>query len=174
MINTNNQNNTKESILYNNILLLSRNELLYTKFNLSDTFQNRIHLIFIHISFLFAKIKLSNSEQKYKAFSQKLFDFIFRQVEINMREVGYGDVSVNKNMKSLIKSFYNILLYCEKYKNKTNESKNNFFLKYLKFNNAKKTPNNEVISKYFNKFETFCFVLKDDSVLQGKINFNYN
>ena len=44
---------SQEATLYNNILLLSRNKLFYTKFDLIDTFQNRIHLIFIHISFLF-------------------------------------------------------------------------------------------------------------------------
>ena len=44
---------SQESNLYNNILLLSRNELFYTKLDLTDTFQNRINLIFIHISFLF-------------------------------------------------------------------------------------------------------------------------
>ena len=53
-------NNNHETILYNNIVSLSRNKILYTKFMLSDTFQNRIHLIFIHISFLFIKIKASN------------------------------------------------------------------------------------------------------------------
>ena len=51
------QTNTKEYILYNKILLLSRNKLFYTKFGLADTFQNRIHLIFLHTSFLFVKIK---------------------------------------------------------------------------------------------------------------------
>ena len=43
------QVNTKEKILYKNLLLLSRNTLFYTKFDLEDSFQNRIHLIFIHI-----------------------------------------------------------------------------------------------------------------------------
>ena len=43
------QINEQKDILYNNILLLSRNSVFYTKFNLNDTFQNRIHLIFIHI-----------------------------------------------------------------------------------------------------------------------------
>ena len=51
------QNSTKESILYSNILLLSRNIIFYTKFDLGDTFQNRIHLIFLHISFIFNKVK---------------------------------------------------------------------------------------------------------------------
>ena len=58
------QNNSQESILYNNILLLSRNKLFYTKFELSDTFQNRIHLIFMHISFIFSKIKHDKEKKK--------------------------------------------------------------------------------------------------------------
>ena len=68
------KNNTKENILYNNILLLSRNKLFYTKFGLADTFQNRIHLIFLHISFLFVKIKQNKQNQLFKIFNQKMFD----------------------------------------------------------------------------------------------------
>ena len=65
---------SQEATLYNNILLLSRNELFYTKFDLSDTFQNRIHLIFIHISFIFIKTKIDMKDNEYKTFYQKLFD----------------------------------------------------------------------------------------------------
>ena len=102
------QINTKEKILYNNILLLSRNILFYTKFDLEDTFQNRINLIFIHISFIFMKIKHNSSNNKCKIFYQNLFDLVFKQIEFNMRELGHGDVSVNKNMKYLVKTFYNV------------------------------------------------------------------
>ena len=73
------QNNSQESILYNNILLLSRNKLFYTKFELSDTFQNRIHLIFMHISFIFVKIKHEKEKRKYEIFYQSTFDLIFRE-----------------------------------------------------------------------------------------------
>ena len=53
--------NTQEDILYNNILSLSRNKLFFTKFCLADSFQNRIYLIFIHISFLFTySLKIKN------------------------------------------------------------------------------------------------------------------
>ena len=44
-----------------------------------------------------------------------MFDLIFDKVELNMREIGYGDVLINKNMKFLIKTFYNILFDCEKF-----------------------------------------------------------
>ena len=56
MLNNSKTINPQEDILYNNILLLARNKLFFTKFDLADTFQNRIFLIFIHISFLFTKL----------------------------------------------------------------------------------------------------------------------
>jgi len=66
------QNSTQESILYNYILLLSRNKLFYTKFDLADSFQNQIHLVFMHISFLFIKIKQNNEKKNIKLFTKKL------------------------------------------------------------------------------------------------------
>ena len=167
------QTKTKESILYSNILLLSRNKLFYTKFNLADTFQNRIHLIFLHISFLFIKVKQKKPNLTYQIFYQKMFDLIFNKIEENMREIGYGDVLINKNMKFLIKTFYNILFDCEKYKKKNMKFKKIFLIKYLEQNNTKKLLIDSFLVEYFNKYEAFCFDLSDDSVLKGDLNFNY-
>ena len=168
------QTNTKENILYDNIVLLSRNKLFYTTFDLTDTFQNRIHLIFMHISFLFIKANRNIAKEKNNNFYQRIFDLLFKRIELNMREIGYGDVLVNKNMKLLVKSFYNILLYCENYKAKTLESKNTFFTKYLQLNDKQKMANNKPLIEYFNKFQAFCIDLSSDRVLKGELNFNYN
>ena len=165
--------NTQEYILYNNILSLSRNKLLYTVFNLADTFQNRIYLIFIHISFLFIKIKQNNQKEIYKIFYQKIFDLIFKNIELNMREIGYGDIVTNKNMKFLVKTFYNILLNCENFNRKSLNLKKMFFSKYLEQNINQKIANNELLIKYFDKFQAFCFDLSPDSILRGDLDFNY-
>ena len=165
-------NNSKNDILYNNILLLARNKLFYTNFDLIDAFQNRIHLIFIHISFLFIKIKQNNENIVFKSFYQKMFDLIFNKIELNMREIGFGDVMVNKNMKFLVKTFYSILLNCEKYNKMNFKDKNKFFHKYLK-SNANNTIINKGVIDYFDKYEAFCFDLSDDSVLKGDLKFNF-
>tara|TARA_B100000745_G_scaffold270487_1_gene197421 strand:- start:202 stop:726 length:525 start_codon:yes stop_codon:yes gene_type:complete len=167
------QNNSQESILYNNILLLSRNKLFYTKFELSDTFQNRIHLIFMHISFIFAKIKHEKEKKKYEVFYQSTFDLIFRKIEIEMREIGYGDTLINKNMKLLVKTFYNILLNCENFKRKSQNSKNTFFSDYLDQKDNQKEAHNMALIKYFDAYQAFCLDLSSDSVLKGVLNFNY-
>ena len=112
MLNFFKSNKSNENKLYTKIVLLTRNKLFYTKFDLNDTFQNRINLIFLHISFLFIKLKQSNKNRIYKDFFQKMFDLIFDKIELNMREIGYGDTVKNKNMKHLVKNFYNILLNC--------------------------------------------------------------
>ena len=167
------QINTQENILYNNILLLSRNRLFYTKYDLIDTFQNRIHLIFMHISFIFIKIKQNDKNKIYKIFYQEMFDLIFNKIELNMREIGFGESTINKNMKFLVKTFYNILFSCEKYKEMNLDTKNIFLNKYLKLNNIKNTSNNKDIVVYFDKYEAFCVDLNSDSVIRGELKFNY-
>ena len=164
---------SSEDTLYNNILLLSRNKLFYTEFDLTDTFQNRIHLIFIHISFLFIKIKRIKNNQKYKKFQQNTFDLLFNKIELNMRENGFGDVTVNKNMKFLVKTFYNILLNCENYTNKSSKDKIAFLTKYLDHNKSRKNYNYTGLVDYFDKYQAFCLDLSLDSVLRGDLNFKY-
>tara|TARA_Y100000590_G_scaffold427758_1_gene538306 strand:- start:653 stop:1174 length:522 start_codon:yes stop_codon:yes gene_type:complete len=158
--------------LYNNIVSLSRKKFFYTKFDLQDTFQNRINLIFFHVSFLFIKIKQQKEANLYKVFYQNIFDLIFKNIELNMREIGHGDVTVNKNMKFLVKSFYDILLNCEKYQEKNDNFKTTFLMKYIELNNSK-NMNYEDIVDYFDKYLSFCFDLTSDSVLKGDLKFNY-
>ena len=165
--------NTCAELLYNKILLLSRNKFFYTKFQLKDTFQNRINLIFFHISFIFIKLKDKKENFKNKAFSQKVFDTIFKKIELNMREIGYGDTVINKNMKSLVKAFYNILIFCESFKSNTAEINSNFLTRQLESNLTDNKKNNDFnnIIEYFDKYRAFCFDLTQDSVLKGEINF---
>ena len=164
---------SQEKELYNKILFLSRNKLFYTKLNLSDTFQNRINLIFLHISFLFIKLKQQDENQIYKEFFQKMFDFTFIKIELNMREIGYGDTKINQNMKFLVKIFYNILINCESYKKKNTKNKNLFLLRYLSQKDDNKCTGNIELVRYFDKYQVFCFDLSSDSVLSGDLNFNY-
>ena len=86
--------------LYNILLTLSRNKLFYQKILLPDTFNTRINLMFFHFS-IFLKIYKKKGEK----FDQNIYDQLFHYIENDLRELGYGDVSVNKKMKDLIKSY---------------------------------------------------------------------
>ena len=159
--------------LYNNILFLSRKKIIYTKFMVKDTFQNRVNLMFMHFSFIITSVQKNNLHFDYKEYYQKLFDSIFKNIEINMRELGFGDTVVNKKMKFLVKVFYSILKYSENYRNESIQSKSQFFCKNLEFNKPLKSKNNDELIHYFDKFHSFCFDLTPDSVLKGNLNFTY-
>ena len=92
--------------LYNNLVKLSRNIFFYKDLSLKDNFETRVILIFFHLSIILIKFKRNNKNK----FPQKIYDNIFMNIEYNLRELGYGDVSVNKQMKTLNKIFYDILL----------------------------------------------------------------
>ena len=163
-MNSHNQN------LYNNLLILSRNICFYKEMNLKDTFETRIYLMFMHFSILLISFK----KKKIK-FNQKDYDFFFHSIENNLRELGLGDVAVNKKMKDLNKHFYNILL---KILDKSDEGtfKMNFKLVSNYFDDFKtQTSNNyRIFTDYFKFFNNFCFELADKNMIKDLIKFKYN
>ena len=44
-----------------------------------------------------------------KKILQEIYDFNFRQIELSVREIGYGDQSINKKMKDYINLFHKII-----------------------------------------------------------------
>tara|TARA_B100000989_G_scaffold215273_1_gene163787 strand:- start:1063 stop:1536 length:474 start_codon:yes stop_codon:yes gene_type:complete len=91
--------------IYNNLIKLTRNKNLYYGLKNDDTFSDRLVILLLHLSFFFKTYKDFLSKEE----AQNLFDFIIRQIELSIREIGYGDVSVNKKMKDYVNLFYSIL-----------------------------------------------------------------
>ena len=151
------KNNFKVDILYHKIISLDRNKFLYQDLKISDTFYSRIILIFFHISFLLIRLKNKNSQ--HKDVSQKLFDYMFLEIEKNMRELGLGDTDVNKKMKELIKIFYNILLQCESFNLLKYKQKGDFIKIYIYQNKQVETKSIRKLLDYFDKYRLFSINL---------------
>ena len=90
-----------------------------------------------------------------------------------MREFGYGDVIVNKNMKSFVKIFYSVLIDCENYYKLNTKKKNSIFLKYFYIDKSYNKPRTIELIKYFDEYESFCFDLSLNSVVNGDLNFKH-
>ena len=97
--------NSEHLNIYNNLIKLTRNKNLYLSLKNNDVFSDRLIVLLFHFGFFLKVYK----DQVPKKESQALFDFVIRQIELSIREIGYGDVSVNKKMKDYINLFYSIL-----------------------------------------------------------------
>ena len=91
--------------IYNKLIELARNKDLYKDFKNQDIFSDRLTFFLIHFA-LFFKVFKNNDNKKEL---QDIYDFTFRQLELSIREIGYGDQSINKKMKDYINLFHDII-----------------------------------------------------------------
>ena len=91
--------------IYNNLINYTRNKDLYKSLYRNDNFSDRLTLFLLHFAFFLKNFK--NDENKIEL--QEIYDFIFRQLELSIREIGYGDQSINKKMKDYINLFHSMV-----------------------------------------------------------------
>ena len=132
--------------IYNNLIKLTRNKNLYLNLKNKDTFSDRLVILLFHYCF-FLKIYKSQISTKE---SQDLFDFIIRQIELSIREIGYGDVSVNKKMKDYVNLFYLILEKIETWDNIDKSSKMSLIGEFINIKD-----NSDFFISYFDKYRDF-------------------
>ena len=91
--------------IYNNLINFTRNKELYKSLNREDNFADRLTLFLLHFSFFLKNFKNDENRQ----ILQEIYDFNFRQLELSIREIGYGDQSINKKMKVYINLFHSMV-----------------------------------------------------------------
>ena len=154
--------------LYNTLLELSRNVFFYKKLKLKDNFETRIYLMFIHFSIMMIIFK-----KKGEKFDQKSYDSLFFNIENNLRELGFGDVSVNKKMKDLNKLLYDILLKIEVHNDLKFKINKKLIIKYFKELDNEKNDKFNDFESYFVNFYNFCFELPLENMIREAIKFKY-
>tara|TARA_Y100000992_G_C21167303_1_gene444120 strand:+ start:411 stop:902 length:492 start_codon:yes stop_codon:yes gene_type:complete len=152
--------------LYNTLLTLSRNLFFYNKIKLNDTFETRIYLMFFHFSIMMIIFK-----KKEKKFEQLAYDSLFFNIENNLRELGYGDVAVNKKMKDLNKILYDILLKINNSENDSFKINKSLIIKYFNQLNDKDSQKYLDFERYLNDFYKFCFELSLKNMIREAIKF---
>ncbi len=129
--------------IYNNLIKLTTNKNLYKGFTNQDTFSDRLILFLIHFAFF---LKIYKNE-KNSSILQEIYDFNFRQLELSIREIGYGDQSINKKMKDYINLFHSIISeihYWDDFSKIEKKNKIRLFLENIE--------KNEYLVEYFDDF----------------------
>ena len=156
--------NTEYINIYNNLINLTRNKKLFNYFTKNDEFSDRLIIFLIHFGFFLKVFKFEVSQKKM----QYLYDYVFKQLEISIREIGYGDASINKKMKNYINLFYSIINQIENWDKYDFQKKNAFFSDYLN-----KSVNMDKLTVYFNKYYIFLTNNTFNSFSKGVIKVKF-
>ena len=128
---------------YNKLIKLTTNKLLYKNLDKQDSFNDRLIIFLLHFAFFLKNFKNKENEKTL----QEIYDFNFRQLELTIREIGYGDQSINKKMKDYINVFHAIISDIHFWNDLDMNKKKEIISKYLEnFTNI-----NELV-EYFNEY----------------------
>ena len=95
--------------LYDAIVAQARQPAFYTACGVPDTLDGRFELIVLHAFLVFRRLKADAVEADRPDsgdFAQVLFDVLFRDMDRSLREIGVGDLSVGKKVRTMVEGFY--------------------------------------------------------------------
>ncbi len=128
--------NSNVENIYQNIVQISRSKFFYVDLDLPDSFETRFDLIIFHSFIVFYYYKTLNDN--ISIISQNLFDLMFQDFENNLREMGFGDIAVNKKMKVFISAFYGRIAQYDRGMDKYSKESDKLLLKETILNNIYK------------------------------------
>ena len=97
------RNNTKKiKDILNNIIEISYSNSFNNNFSIPKNFYSRYEIIVILIFLLYMRFK---NEKKNKIKIQIIYDNLFEYIDYSLREIGTGDLSVGKKVKTMARVF---------------------------------------------------------------------
>lgn len=86
---------------YQAIVAGARQPDLYVQCNVPDNPQGRFEMVMLHAWLVIDRLAEAEPE-----FTQNLFDLMFADFDLNLRELGVGDLGVGKRVKGWAAAFY--------------------------------------------------------------------
>ena len=153
--------NNKYINIYNNLVNLTRNKKLYKNFSKQDTFSDRLIFFLFHFAFFLKVFKKTNE----KKILQEIYDYTFKYLELSVREMGYGDATINKKMKNYLNTFHSILDKINNWEETSDSNKAKVLSDFLNIDRN--------ISNLTNYFDNYLVNLSNNTLnfyLKGVIN----
>ena len=125
-----------------NIIKISGSKIFYDQYKIPKNFLSRFEIIVVFVFLLHNRLK---NERNCKIKLQKVYDCLFDYIDISLRQIGVGDLSVGKKIAILAKKFtFRIKTYEKSFENDFNDIKKPI-KKYIYNNN---TSQSLVINKF--------------------------
>jgi cytochrome b pre-mRNA-processing protein 3 len=112
----------------------------------------------LHFAFFLTVFKKDNDKKSL----QKIYDYLFRQLELSIREIGYGDQSINKKMKDYLNLFYSMIDKIHEWKKLSKDQKTSLLKNFIN-----KNADHAFLVGYFNKYRLNLLNKSLNSYIKG-------
>ncbi len=91
--------------LYGAAVAAARGGWFYGALAVPDTLDGRFDLVGLHVALLIRRLR-RDTEADGPALAQAVFDAMFSDMDLNLREMGVGDLAVGKRVKRMWEAFH--------------------------------------------------------------------
>ena len=91
-------------LLYGAAVAAARDPYLYASIGVPDTLDGRFDLVGLHAFLLIRRLR--HAPAPGAALAQAVFDAMFADMDINLRELGVGDMSIGKRVRAMWEAFH--------------------------------------------------------------------
>lgn len=90
--------------IYSIIVGQARMPQFYTEYGVPDSVDGRFEMVTLHAFLVLRQLKGRNDSSDDTG--QALFDVMFEDMDLSLREMGAGDMGVGKRVKAMVQAFY--------------------------------------------------------------------
>lgn len=90
--------------IYRIIVEQARQPRFYTDYGVPDSVDGRFEMVTLHAFLVLRRLKGASESSSDAA--QALFDLMFEDMDVSLREMGAGDMGVGKRVKAMVQAFY--------------------------------------------------------------------
>lgn len=90
--------------LYRGIVAQARTPVFYESYGVPDTVDGRFELIVLHAYLTLRRLNSASAE--HDGLGQAVLEVMVRDMDLSLRELGVGDLSVGRKVKTMARAFY--------------------------------------------------------------------
>ncbi len=90
--------------LYTSAVNAARDPYFYEVLGVPDTLDGRFDLVGLHVALVIRRLR--SLQPPGPAIAQAVFDAMFSDMDINLRELGVGDMTVARNVRAMWEAFH--------------------------------------------------------------------
>ena len=93
-------------VLFSNIVEQARHPEFYVNWQVADTLDGRFDLIILHVGLVVNRLESSGDDKQVALLIRYLQEVLFDNMDMSLRELGVGDMSVGKKVKIMAEAYY--------------------------------------------------------------------
>jgi len=93
-------------VLFTKIVAQARRPEFYSDWKVADTLDGRFDLIILHVALVVDRLERREDNKQMALLTRYLQEVLFDNMDMSLRELGVGDMSVGKKVKVMAEAYY--------------------------------------------------------------------